>query len=170
VPDAASFEGFVALQGEGLLRSARLLTGSWHRGEDLTQETLARLFVAWARIREPAAATAYARRTMVRLYVRNRARHWSGEVPSHPLPDVASQEHEDPDTDLASVMAVLPPRQRAVLVLRFYDDLSVADTAIALRCRPGTVKSQTAKALAAIRSSLATVEARRNEDANNRQG
>lgn len=163
--DAPGFDHFVGTQGERLLRSARLLTGSWHGAEDLTQDVLARLFVAWPRLRAPEAASAYAYRMMVRLHARNASRRWSAEIPYQHLPEVAGTEPPDEDRGLIAILLTLPPRQRAVLVLRFCEDLSVADTATALRCQPGTVKSQTAKALAAVRSALIRHEAERENDA-----
>jgi RNA polymerase sigma-70 factor (sigma-E family) len=151
------FEQFVREQREAVLRAARLLTGDWDSGGDLAQESLIRLYLAWPRLREPVAAGAYLRRTMVRLHARRRARRWHVEQPSAAVPDSPVSDETPYDGELMSALAALPPRQRATLVWRFFLDLSVEETARSMRCSVGTVKSQTATALEALRSTLAAV-------------
>jgi RNA polymerase sigma-70 factor (sigma-E family) len=153
------FERFVRQHGEAVSRAARLLTGDWDSGGDLAQESFIRLYVAWPRLREPVAAWAYLRRTMVRLHVRQRARRWHAEVPSAAVPDRADAEATRYDDELMSALATLPRRQRATLVLRFFLDLSVEATATSMSCSTGTVKSQTATALAALRLALTKTDA-----------
>jgi RNA polymerase sigma-70 factor (sigma-E family) len=151
----AEFEQFIRQHHEAVQRAARLLTGDWDSGRDLAQESFIKLYLAWPRLQEPAAAWAYLRRTMVRLHVRRRARRWNAEVPTAVIPDQASTIGMRDDDGLISALSTLPPRQRATLVLRFFLDLSVAETAKSMRCSAGTVKSQTAAGLSALRSALA---------------
>jgi RNA polymerase sigma-70 factor (sigma-E family) len=149
------FEQFINQHREAVLRAARLLTGDWHAGGDLAQESLIRLYLAWPRLRESTAAWAYLRQTMVRLHIRQQTRRWRTEVHTASVPDRAVAEQTPYDDELRSALAALPPRQRATLVWRFFLDLSVEDTATSMRCSVGTVKSQTAAALATLRSTLA---------------
>jgi len=153
----ADFADFVHASWPGLYRTAHLLLGDHGLAEDLTQTALAKTYVAWARVRDRDAAYAYARTTLVNTATSwFRRRSWRNELPRE---DVGlDQLGRDPDpSDRPAVMdalAALTPRQRAVVVLRFYDDLSVAQTADALGCSPGTVKSQTSVALARLRTLL----------------
>jgi RNA polymerase sigma-70 factor (sigma-E family) len=148
------FTGFVRARYPALLRTAVLLTGGRVRGEDLVQEALLRTYAAWARIEATAAAEAYTRTVMLRLLLRDRRRRWNGEIPSAELADVAAEGHED---RTATVLAVrralldLPTDQRAVLVLKYFEQRSEQEIAHLLGCAPGTVKSRSARALAALR-------------------
>ncbi|MBL0747222.1 SigE family RNA polymerase sigma factor [Nocardioides baculatus] len=150
----ADFADFVHASWPGLYRTAHLLLGDHGLAEDLTQTALAKTYVAWARVRERDAAYAYARTTLVNTATSwFRRRSWRNELPREDAGLDVLGRHPDP-SDRPAVMdalAALPPRQRAVVVLRFYDDLSVAQTADALGCSPGTVKSQTSVALARLR-------------------
>jgi RNA polymerase sigma-70 factor (sigma-E family) len=161
-PDAAdAFTEFVRGRSTSLLRTAVLLTGG-DRGhaEDLLQGVLERMYVRWRRIRT--SPEAYARRALVHAAVnRHRGRHRRPEVP---LADPDGPSGAGPDGTagvdqrdlLVRALLTLPPRQRAVLVLRYFDDLSEAETAAALDIAPGTVKSQTARALARLRERIPT--------------
>jgi RNA polymerase sigma-70 factor (sigma-E family) len=152
VDGVVGFEAYVAARTPALLRTAYLLTGDWQRAEDLLQTTLMRCCGRWDRIDDH---EAYVRRALVVTYAGWRRRRWTGEVPG-PVPDVAGDDRAgdaDARTDLLRLLASLPPRQRAVVVLRYYDDLSEADTAALLGIAPGTVKSTAAKALARLRRS-----------------
>lgn len=147
--DKAKFHDFVLARSDRLLRTAYLLTGDWGVAEDLLQEALAKAWFAWARVDEP---ESYVRRVLVTTYTSWWRRKWRAEVPSASLPDSpvrdrAAEEREE----LWRAVRALPPRQRAVIVLRFYEDLPVAEVAAVLGCGSGTVKSQTAKALAKLR-------------------
>ncbi|MEU7135754.1 SigE family RNA polymerase sigma factor [Streptomyces sp. NPDC046261] len=145
----------MAARYSSLVRTARLLTGSPARAEDLAQEALLRTYRAWRRIGREEAAEAYTRTTMVRLLMRDRRRRWSLEVPAGRLPDVPEPGHDDQVATRVAVREVLrtlPAGQRAVLVLRYYHQLSEREIAKALGCSPGTVKSRTARALAALRT------------------
>jgi RNA polymerase sigma-70 factor (sigma-E family) len=155
-----SFEEFVAACGPRLLRVAWLLTADAHLAEDLLQTVLARIWPKWQRIAagEP---EAYARRALINTHASWWRRRWRGEVPHGELPDVvAADPHESLGLEQALAEAVrrLPLRQRAVVVLRYFEDLSVEDTAEALGCTTGTVKSQASKALRTLRGLLSAAE------------
>ncbi len=150
----ADFADFVHASWPGLYRTAHLLLGDHGLAEDLTQTALAKTYVAWARVRERQAAYAYARTTLVNTATSwFRRRSWRNELPHEDVGRDLTGRTPDPSDRPAvlDALAALPPRQRAVVVLRFYDDLSVAQTADALGCAPGTVKSQTSAALARLR-------------------
>jgi RNA polymerase sigma-70 factor (sigma-E family) len=150
----AAFRDFVQRRGDALARTGYLLTGDWCRGEDLAQSALAITWSHWRSLRAPEAAEAYARRCMARLATTWWRRKWRAEVPTAVLPDRAGESPYDA-VDVASAvstaLAMLTPKQRAVVVLRYFDDLSEADTAAALGCALGTVKSTHAAALARLR-------------------
>jgi RNA polymerase sigma-70 factor, ECF subfamily len=154
----AAFTAFVAARGAALLRTAYLLTGDHQAGEDLVQTALAKTYVAWPRIRDKGAVEAYVRRTMVTTHTSWWRRHWRGETPTEHLPDDASadpmREHDERDR-IWRHLGRLSERQRAVVVLRFYEDLGEAETAALLGCSQGAVKSHTNRALARLRAALA---------------
>ena len=154
-PGDAEFTEFVHAAWPGLYRTAYLMVGDHQLAEDLTQTALAKTFASWRKVREPAAAPAYARVVLANTAASwFRRRSWRNERPTATLPD-AGVEH-DPSTRPAVVdaLATLAPRQRAVVVLRYYDDLSVREVAHALGISEGTVKSQTSDALARLRAVL----------------
>lgn len=146
------FTEFVQASWPGLYRTAYLLLGDRGLAEDLAQTALAKTYAAWSRIDDRAAAPAYARRTLVNTASSwFRKKGWRNELPTSSMPEAAYA--VDPSTRPAVIDALgqLPPRQRAVVVLRYYEDLSVAETADALGCSTGTVKSQTYEAFAKLR-------------------
>ncbi|SFC39451.1 RNA polymerase sigma-70 factor, sigma-E family [Nocardioides terrae] len=154
-PGDAQFTAFVQDAWRPLYRSAYLLLGEHGAAEDLAQAALTKTYAAWGRVREPDAAYGYARTVLL-----NEARSlfrrtsWRRELPSDDLPE---QTHEPDPSDRPAVLdalRLLPPRQRAVIVLRFYEDLDVERTADTLGCSPGTVKSQTSAALSKLRRLL----------------
>ena len=150
--DDGDFTEFVQASWPALYRTAYLLLGDRGLAEDLAQTALAKTFAAWSRIDHRAAAHAYAKRTLINTATSwFRKKGWRNELPSDELPETAYA--TDPSTRPAVLDALgqLPPRQRAVVVLRFYEDLSVAETAGALGCSTGTVKSQTFEAFAKLR-------------------
>jgi len=151
------FEEFVAARGQRLLRVAWLLTGDAHLAEDLLQTVLARVWPKWHRLADEN-PEAYVRKALVHTHASWWRRRWRGEVPHAELPDHAGQSDPFADVDLeqalASAIRALPVRQRAVVVLRYFEDLSVAETAEVLGCTEGTVKSQASKALHALRGRL----------------
>ncbi|MDI2132537.1 SigE family RNA polymerase sigma factor [Yinghuangia seranimata] len=138
-----------------LRRSAYLLCRDWHLAEDLTQTTLAKMYAAWNRVREGDGREAYARRVLYRTFVDETRRGYRREHTGVDLPDPGVPA-DDPALRMALLDAVahLPPRCRAVILLRFWEDQSVEDTAAALGCTTGTVKSQTSRGLAALRQRL----------------
>lgn len=149
------FAQYVAGRSLVLRRTAFLLCGDWHRAEDLTQTALTKLYVAWRRISRRESVDAYARRTLVNTYLDETRRPWRREQAGGYLPDRADRpEQTDDRLMLMSALAGLAPTQRAVVVLRFWEDLSVAETAAALGIREGTVKSASARGLAALREVL----------------
>ena len=149
--DEESFGRYVMAAYPALLRRAHLLVGDRSRAEDLVQVALMATYTHWDRVEDP---DAYMATVMARRVIGWRARRWNGEHPTHPLPDAASADAW-PDVDLSAAvrraLMALPPEQRAVVVLRYFDDRSEADIAAILRCSPGTVKSRSARALAALR-------------------
>ncbi len=154
--DEDSFGEFVAGALPGLLRFGHLLTGDPREAEDLVQEALARSLRRWRWVRgdDP---TAYVRKVMVNAHITS-WRRWAsrvqlGEAPGGGAEDPALQRSEEWDR-LRRALARLPVRQRAVLVLRYYEDLPDARIADLMGCRPGTVKSQAARGLAALRPLL----------------
>lgn len=151
------FRDYVAARQRAFLRTARMLTGDEHTAEDLVQATLERVWPRWESIVRGGDPDAYVRRVLVNTYSSWWRRKWRGEQPTSDLPEITTADDEYAQADLADAMRrllpTLPPRQRAVLVLRFYDDLTEAATADALGCSVGTVKSQASKALARLRLS-----------------
>ena len=147
---AVDFDAFVATRSNALLRTAYLLTGDHALAEDLLQTALAKAWRAWTRIDDP---EPYVRKIIVNTYASWWRRRWNGEQPTDDLPEPAgvNDSSSDDRADLWSAVGRLPKRQRAVIVLRFYEDLSEAETAAALGIAAGTVKSQTSKALRALR-------------------
>lgn len=148
------FEQFVGAAQRRLLRTAWLLVGDWAKAEDLVQTSLLRAWPHWKRLDGMSDRDAYVRRIMVNQAISWRRRRWSREAPTLVLPEVVEPDFTD-QVDLhqlvISTLRTLPPRQRAVLVLRFFDDLTEAQSAWVMGCSVGTVKSQTSRALAALR-------------------
>lgn len=146
------FGAFVAQHSATLLHAARLLTGDYHRGEDLCQTVLAKLYLRWSRIDQP---LAYARTALVRAHIDTTRRRWTGERVTDTLPErpdgAAAHTGTDDRDELRRLLATLAPRERAVIVLRYYCDLSEQDTATTLGLPVGTVKSTCSRALARLR-------------------
>jgi RNA polymerase sigma-70 factor (sigma-E family) len=152
-----AFREYVAGRSPALLRTAYLLTG--HRGdaEDLLQTALAKTYLAWDRIRDRESVDGYVRRVMVNTRTSWWRRRKVEEYPTDTLPE--RRDDRDATDDLAlhdalwSALAQLPKRQRAMVVLRYYEDLSEAETADVLGVSVGTVKSTTSRALVKLRDS-----------------
>lgn len=154
--EESEFRDYVAGHLGGLRRTAFLLCGDWHHAEDIVQTALTKLYLSWRRVRERSALDSYARQIVVRTYIDEGRRSWRRERPTAQLPEVET--HGDgPDDRLLMLRALaqVPSRQRAALVLRFWEDLSVEETAHALGCSEGTVKSSTARGLDSLRAVLA---------------
>jgi RNA polymerase sigma-70 factor (sigma-E family) len=151
------FRQFVAARSAALLRTAYLLVGDWAHAEDLLQTALTKTYLAWRRLGEIEAVEAYARRVLVTTATSWWRRRWHGERPTAALPDRPTADQIELHVERQAMwrqVHALPARQRAVLVLRFYEDLTEVETARVLGVTVGTVKSQCARALATLRSRL----------------
>ena len=153
--DDREFADFVTARMPAVLRWAHLLTGDRGRAEDLTQHAFAATYRHWRRI-SPAGAEAYVRRAVLNAHLSAWRRGWlRNERPTGELPERAGPEPMagvDERDAMWAALAGLPPRQRAVLVLRYYEDLSESEIARVLDISVGTVKSQASKALATLRA------------------
>jgi RNA polymerase sigma-70 factor (sigma-E family) len=149
------FVAFAETASPRLRRTAFLLCGDWHTAEDLAQTALAKVFVAWRRISRKDAVLAYAQRTLLNTYLADRRVHRPPEVLTSRLPERAARSPE-PEQRLAvlDALATLAPRARAVVVLRYWADMSVEQVAELLGCSAGNVKSQSARALDRLRPLL----------------
>jgi RNA polymerase sigma-70 factor (sigma-E family) len=150
---------FVVARSQALCRMAYLLCGDWHRAEDAVQTALAKLYVSWQRIRDRGAVDGYVRRVVVTTLIdEGRLARFRREALPGRLPEPAHGADLAGTTgDRLAVLAALarvPPRQRAVLVLRYWEDQSVEQVAELLGCSPGTVKSQSARGLQTLRELL----------------
>ncbi|MEU4471832.1 SigE family RNA polymerase sigma factor [Micromonospora sp. NPDC023888] len=153
-PLEEQFREFVAARSAALLRTAYLLTGDWATAEDLLQTALTKTYLAWKRLGGIEAVESYARRVMVNTSTSWWRRRWHGERPTEVLPERAGVDEIEQQLDrdlLWRHLRELPNRQRAVLVLRYYEDMSEAQTAAMLNISPGTVKSQASRALSTLR-------------------
>lgn len=151
-------EEFVAAERAVLLRAAFLLTGSQEAAEDVVQETLVRVLVHWRRVSRADSPSAYARRMLLNVFLRGRQRAWSGELPYNQVPDRPGESPyaaSDERDAVRRALLTLPPRQRAAVVLRHYEDRSESETARLMDCSIGTVKSLTSRGLGSMRSALA---------------
>ena len=152
------FVDFVAARWTPLYRLAYLLTASPTAAEDLLQTTFEKAYGSWSRISRMEFPEAYMRRMLTNALVSSRRRAWLREVSSDSVPEAAGETIEVGVLDrslLWPLVCALPVRQRAVIVLRYYEDLSEAQIADVLGCAPGTVKSQTSAAMKALRRALA---------------
>ena len=155
--DEAGFRAFVEVNGATLLHAARLLTGDHHRGEDLVQTALTKVYLKWGRIDTP---LPYARRALVNAHIDQTRRRWWGERPTETLPeDAIGSDHlasSDQRDELRRLLSGLAPRERSIVVMRYYCDLSEQETARTLGIPVGTVKSSCARALARLRVEIPT--------------
>jgi RNA polymerase sigma-70 factor (sigma-E family) len=155
-PWDSEFSEFFAGHAHALRGTAYLLCGDWHRAEDITQVALTKLYLAWPKLAAHDKLDGYARQIVVRTFLAENRRLWRRREhltddlpePGTPAEDVAGR------VAMAQALAGVPPRQRAVLVLRYWHDLSVEETAAALGCSTGTVKSQAARGLATVRQRI----------------
>ncbi|WP_418060521.1 SigE family RNA polymerase sigma factor [Pimelobacter simplex] len=154
--DEEAFVAFAQGARGRLRRTAYLLCGDWDRAADHVQEALIRVYVAWPRLTKAGREYGYARKALTSVVLDHARRRSSTEVVTEISASVPSgydlAESVAAREALLAVLAELPPRQRACVVLRYFEDLSVADTARVLGCTEGTVKSQTARALDRLRS------------------
>lgn len=154
------FSAYFAVRREPVRRLAYLLSGDWHKADDLAQIAFVKLYGAWDRVRDRASMDAYLRSCLVRSVVDESRRPWRREKVVEFLPEDADQAGSDiavlvADSELfRQALAEVPPKQRTVLVLRYYEGLDVASAATAMGISEGTVKSQTARGLAALRTAV----------------
>ena len=155
------FGDFVATRSAALVRSAWLLTGNEATAQDLVQTALAKTWVRWSHVVDQDSPEAYVRKIMLSVFLTWNRRRWLGELAIGVVPDRGDQHDEFARADLRGSLLValrdLPRRQRAVVVLRYFDDLTEAQTAVVLGCSVGTVKSHNARALSALRESPALI-------------
>lgn len=151
---------YVAARASRLVRFAFLLCADWHRAEDAVQSALVKLYLAWPRLGRIEAVDPYVRRIIVRVLLdHGRLARFRRELlrdrPPEPPPAADGSGAVDDRIALLAALAALPARQRAAVVLRFWEDQSVEQTAQTLGCSAGTVKSQTARGLQTLRRLLA---------------
>jgi RNA polymerase sigma-70 factor (sigma-E family) len=155
----AEFSDYMAARQDRLLRTAYLLTGDRHTAEDLVQTALAKLYLSWERVQREESLDGYVRRILVNEHRSLWRRPWKRrETTTADLPEPTSRSApRSPGRDEAlwALVQTLPRGQRAAVVLRYYEELSEAETAAALGVSVGTVKSQTSRALAALRARAA---------------
>ncbi len=149
---------FAAARAAALFRSACLLSsGDTHLAEDLVQETLGRMYAVWGRMARVGNPAAYAQTVLVRTFLTHQRRRSSRESPAAVLPDRPRPGAEGDDAlrmTLLAALAGLAPKDRAVLVLRFWEDRSIEETAAVLETTPGAVRTRTVRALARLRTEL----------------
>jgi len=153
----ADFVEYVEARQQALVRFAYLLTSNHHTAEDLVQTALAKTYLTWDRLRDRGAVDAYVRRIIVNENTSLWRRAWKrNERTTDELPDAGVHDADLDGRDaMWQVVQTLPTKQRAAVVLRYYEDLSEAETAEVLGCSVGNVKSQTSRAIASMRARLA---------------
>lgn len=153
----ADYLAYVAAKSTWLWRIAFLLCQDVHRADDLVQSTVTKLYVHWSKVASATNPDGYARMTLVNCFLAEQRTTWWRRIRVQEVPtELPAPTGADPDVslDLRDALAAVPPRQRTTLVLRFYCDLSVQETAELMRCSTGNVKSQTSRGLAALRRIL----------------
>ncbi|WP_063774197.1 SigE family RNA polymerase sigma factor [Streptacidiphilus rugosus] len=153
------FAEFVATRSTWLRKLAYLMAGDWHRADDLTQVTVTKLYMRRHRLGGVENLDGYARTTLVNTFLAERRSPWSRVLLGRAEEETANaapvqSSDLDASLDLRAALGLLPDRQRAVVVLRYFCDLSVEQTAEALNCASGTVKSQAARGLDSLRRAL----------------
>lgn len=148
------FEEFVQATGNQVFRTALLLCGDWHLAEDLTQTTYAKVYAAWRKVSRADNPVAYTRSMLVNTYLSHRRLKRSGERPSDDLPETLYDGDPTVRLVLLDALRELDPKDRAVVVLRYWEDRSVAETAHALGTTEGAVRTRTTRATAKLRDRL----------------
>ena len=155
------FGRFVAARGRALCRTAYLLTGDWQAGEDLVQEALTKTYLRRHRLRSADALEPYARKVLISLFLTSRRRRWHRELPVADVPDHAANGQLDAAEDRSGLwpaLLSLSAQQCAVLVLRYFEDLTETEIATVLGCSPGAVKTHAARGLDRLRKSMSLEE------------
>jgi RNA polymerase sigma-70 factor (sigma-E family) len=151
------FTEYATARAGRLREIAYLMCGDWHLAQDLTQQTLAKLYVAWRRINRRENVDAYARKVLLRELLTEKRRHRSTERPVTDVPDHATTDDQtDLRLTLLDALGTLVPNRRAVIVLRYWDDHSVEQTAEIMQTTSSAVKSLTVRALSDLRAALGT--------------
>jgi RNA polymerase sigma-70 factor (sigma-E family) len=157
--DAEAFDAFVRARMPALLRFAHAVTGDPHTAADLVQDALVRTGMRWSRLDKTGDPEAYVRRAILNGRT-SRWRKLHRETLVHEMPErMPANEPARHDEQLWDLLKTLPHKQRAVIVLRYYEDMSEEQIAATLGCAPGTVKSQASKALAKLRAAMPDKEA-----------
>lgn len=157
--DEEKYLGYVAGRASALRRTAYLLCGDWHQAEDIVQTAIAKVYVRWPSVSRADNIDAYVRQIVLRVWLDENRRSWARVRRVATVPD-APVTYDGPELRLSllAALARVAPRQRAVLVLRFWEDQSIQETARLLDCSIGTVKSQTSHGLSALRQLLPEYE------------
>jgi RNA polymerase sigma-70 factor (sigma-E family) len=167
--DEESFRRFATDHAAKLRRSAFLFSGDWHLAEDLMQSTLIKIYRSWSRIQKDESLANYGRTVLLRTWLDEKRRPWRRSEQTEAIVPERPADSRDPADSADRLWArdlvhqgllKLPPRQRAVLVLRYFDDLSVAESAEVMGCSQGTVKSQTARGLDTLRATVSQLVGR----------
>jgi RNA polymerase sigma-70 factor (sigma-E family) len=150
------FTKYVTAKASWLRKVAYLLCGDWHRADDLVQTAITKLYVHWNQARKAWNLDGYARTILVNTFLAEQRSSWRRRVVLRDRDDAPAAAATDLDAslDLRAALAQLPPRQRVAVVLRYYCDLSIDDTAREMGCSPGNVKSQSARGLDSLRRIL----------------
>lgn len=155
-PDGSGFEAFVLQSAAGLLRLGNILTLDRAAAEDLAQETLIRVGLAWSRLRSDGNPVGYAQRTMTNLFLNERRRR--RPMPTDKIPETAREDTALAAVDSAAavrqILASLPPKQRAAIALRYLADLPDDEIGRLLDCTPATVRSQLSRGLSSLRATM----------------
>lgn len=149
--DEAAYTEFAVAVTPRLFRSALLMCGDWHLAEDLVQTTLAKLYVAWSKVERADSAEAYARGTLTKTFLSHARTRRNSEAPRAELPEAVTHPDESLRLELLEGLRSLEPTDRAVLVLRYWEDRSVADTALQTGLTEGAVRTRSSRALARLR-------------------
>jgi RNA polymerase sigma-70 factor (sigma-E family) len=151
--DLGDFTAFVVKMRPRLQRTAYLLCGDWHLADDLTQETIMAVYRRWDRLTRDSDMSGYCYRVLANTARREQRRAWRRREIHHDIPEVAvfDQTAVEIREVLLRALARLGPRQRLIIVLRYYEDMSVEQIAAIARCSPGTVRSQSSRALTTLR-------------------
>ncbi|MEC3977068.1 SigE family RNA polymerase sigma factor [Amycolatopsis sp. H20-H5] len=157
--DEQEFAEYFAARRDAVRRTAYMLCGDWHQADDLAQTAFVALHRRWTKIRDRGATDAYVRKTLVRASIDESRRPWrrerqTEELPEPPVDGLGLDDRVATREDLLAALREVPPKQRAVLVLRYFEGLDVGGAAKVLGCSEGNVKSQTARGLANLKQVL----------------
>jgi RNA polymerase sigma-70 factor (sigma-E family) len=164
-PDADGFEEFVHATGDRIHRAALLLCGDHHLAEDLTQTTFTKVYAAWSRVSAADSPLAYTRTVLMRTFLSHRRLRRAAEWPVEKVPEASAAGGDvSARLDLLAALRRLPPQDRAVLVLRYWEDLSVSRTAELLGIRENTCRTRASRALTRLRALLPDLTAPNHEE------